>query len=184
MSWINDINKKLKEQRNNYAESVESGEASKRAKSYGGKNTMSGEYGDRIRSLGGKKSGPNSVKKMLKANEENKHYEKLHSQEVRDKIHKSNKENGGYKKFTDGGNAAKSEKHLNIYHFRVSKILPILPDGWFTRNEAEQAYLNSKVKEEINAPLGIIKRIITELEFVEDNGLTQKKRKYKKKGDQ
>ena len=155
-------------------------EKSTQISSDGGKSAMSGEHANKIHSMGGKVSGPNSAPKMHAKNLESGHYDTLHSGETLEKAHNTRKTNGGYKKFSDGGNKAKTAKHLRIYHERVSKILPILPNDWFTRKEAENIYEASEVRKEIQAPGGVIKRILTELEFVESNEKTRNARRYKK----
>ena len=158
----------------------ENPEESFKISSKGGKTTMSGEYADKIQSLGGKASGLINQPKMHAKNLETGHYDRLHSGAIFEKAHNTRKANGHYFKRSEAGNKVLKAKHLKIYHERVAKILPILPDDWFTRKQAEDIYISSKVKEEIKAPLGIIKRILKELEFVEDNGKTLRARRYKK----
>ena len=158
----------------------ENPEQKKKYASMGGKSAMNGPNAHKIHSMGGKVSGPNQIQRLLKHNIDTGHYDLLHSKEIRDKIHQTKLANGAYKKWSDMGNEVLKAKHLKIYHERVAEILPILPDVWFSRKEAENIYAASDVRKKINAPVGIIKRIITELEFVESNGKTLKARRYKK----
>lgn len=176
MSWINDINKKLKEQRDNYAESLENGEAISRRN-----KIAAASVSDETRIKAGKAAG--------KANVESGHWQSIKTPEHQSKAAsvagKKNVESGHWQECIELGAQATSDKFKQQRYDRIYAIYELM--------EFDKEYQTRDIREfakSLDMKEGHYIKSLTSCEFPELIGKikgpksTSPSKYYKKKGDQ